>query len=922
MPPDNPHASRLHHRLDWLGFGLSCARSLAVLGTFACVLGVAAVILGLIDLWLPMVPAAWGGGVSLLLAAGASWLVAHRLNTQPEASPQLAICLRIERDTPAVGERLSRAMRLVEVGGGESLAAPEACALHQRLRQAAVDDAAQALNTVPLRRWFCLQPEVHAAVATVAVAIAGWAGIAWSLSSGLSRWQESFARQFQATPQAPLVDGSSPRASPGISSVADATLQVFRHTIAARDRWQRPTAGVSLQEEAAALAREAMWANQLATTFSVRSDALILKRLAAGLDESARVAASGDESARPDVIRVLNQLVASGEAAASLADAQEALRTGSQLFFSVAASSAGRPAVELDTSEREWRDTLARHLTLVTAGIVADQSLLIRDAVLTTSERASIDTTGLTAAAGDNRLFLVSQQLADAADALSMITTRLGMPPQTDSTARSFAAVAREAITRLAPAELARTPQPPRGEQTVAVESAGSQTEGQPLATTAETAKSEGPAAVDDATAPATGAAAGLASDGSSATTSPSRIESSSSGSVWVPDASELRKPQQQAPFGGRAPPATPGYFRRLLNRAAEVQGCEPHQSQVTQAAGLLSLAVLMAVAAEEDAEVDGERAPPNAGMASAAVERGLVWLVSAQQPDGSFGSGRFRGSVAVTAHGLLALASTGSTSLAGPHAEASRRAVRFLTERAANDGLIAGNEDSAHGPMYGHAFAIQALAELSGESDRPELMAVVRRGCRLIEQTQNREGGWRYQPRPADADISVTAAMVVALEAAAAAGVAVSEQTIEQAVGYLLRLQNPDGGFRYVSAEGPSGAARTAAALVALNLTSPLSEDALSAGRRWLRQHPIAPDPTDGYAAYGMLASSTAAWQHGGGAWAQWYADTAADLLAAQAADGSWPDPSCPEYGTAAAILSLTTANGLLPGWKRGRQP
>ena len=92
-----------------------------------------------------------------------------------------------------------------------------------------------------------------------------------------------------------------------------------------------------------------------------------------------------------------------------------------------------------------------------------------------------------------------------------------------------------------------------------------------------------------------------------------------------------------------------------------------------------------------------------------------VAWLVSAQRPDGSWGSQRFSGSVAVTAHGLLALASTGSTGLAGPHAAASERAIGFLIGRAGSDGLIAGNEASANGPMYGHAFAVQALAELSG---------------------------------------------------------------------------------------------------------------------------------------------------------------------------------------------------------------
>ena len=40
--------------------------------------------------------------------------------------------------------------------------------------------------------------------------------------------------------------------------------------------------------------------------------------------------------------------------------------------------------------------------------------------------------------------------------------------------------------------------------------------------------------------------------------------------------------------------------------------------------------------------------------------------------------------------------------------------------------------------------------------------------------------------------------------------------------------------------------------------------------------------------------------------------------LLDAQQADGSWPDPSCPEYGTSAALVVLQMADGLSPLFHR----
>ena len=42
-----------------------------------------------------------------------------------------------------------------------------------------------------------------------------------------------------------------------------------------------------------------------------------------------------------------------------------------------------------------------------------------------------------------------------------------------------------------------------------------------------------------------------------------------------------------------------------------------------------------------------------------------------------------------------------------------------------------------------------------------------LQKAVKLIEKTQNHEGGWRYQPAPYDADISVTICEVMGLRAA-----------------------------------------------------------------------------------------------------------------------------------------------------------
>ena len=318
-------------------------------------------------------------------------------------------------------------------------------------------------------------------------------------------------------------------------------------------------------------------------------------------------------------------------------------------------------------------------------------------------------------------------------------------------------------------------------------------------------------------------------------------------------------------------------------------------------------------VAADEGPVASKARSP----TVDAAVTGGLAWLAAAQQPDGSWGSGPFRGSVAVTAQVMLAIASAGDTPASGRHADALTRGVEYLLACAAPDGLIAGNEQAAHGPMYGHAFATTVLAELYGETDVDDRVAEVLVAARgLIDRTQNNEGGWRYQPIRADADLSVTVGVLVALRALHASGYEVDATTVERAAAFIAGLQNPDGGFRYRATPGPGGSPRTAAALFGLLVAGRADEPLLAAGRAWLDAHPLSLDAADGYALYGLCYEAAARWQRHAGdpGWNAWHQEVAGRLLAAQRGDGAWQDPSGDEYGTAAAVMVLCMPRGLAP--------
>jgi hypothetical protein len=345
-------------------------------------------------------------------------------------------------------------------------------------------------------------------------------------------------------------------------------------------------------------------------------------------------------------------------------------------------------------------------------------------------------------------------------------------------------------------------------------------------------------------------------------------------------------------------------------------------------------------------ARPDDAVSPPGIESIRRSADAGLAWLLARQQRDGAWGSGRFESSAAVTAAAGLALLASGSTPASGPHAEAVGRCVERLLETADADGVFFTAEPGSAGPMYGHAFATLLLAEVIGETDGDRVREAVTRAVGAIEASQSVAGGWRYQAvrragrpgarpteatpptaggpdpvGPGDADASVTAAVLTALAAAGRAGVPVSRECVARGRHYLLSTQNGDGGFRYLSAAGPAAAPRTAAALLALAVTpDPSTEaasdehDALERGYRWLATHPVGFTPRDAYTLYGVSAATGAWWQRGGENWRNWYLSAAAHLVSTQAADGSWTDPNCDEYGTAAALSTLLAPDGLLP--------
>jgi len=301
---------------------------------------------------------------------------------------------------------------------------------------------------------------------------------------------------------------------------------------------------------------------------------------------------------------------------------------------------------------------------------------------------------------------------------------------------------------------------------------------------------------------------------------------------------------------------------------------------------------------------------------ADQAIRRGLAFLVQRQHEDGSFGAGAYRGNVAVTALAGLAFLSSGSTPGRGPYGAELDRIVDYLLDHCQESGFIIAPEAASYGPMYGHGFATLFLAETYGMSRRPELREKLARAVRLIVNTQNDEGGWRYRPERADADISVTICQVMALRAARNAGLYVPNETIDRCIDYVRRSQNADGGFRYQLQGGESAFGRSAAGLVTLYSAGVYQGPEIDKALAYLMQFKPTPGEVrrESYYYYGHYYAVQAMWVAGGDYWNQWYPAIRDELVTRQLADGSWTSTIDLDYSTAMACIVLQVPNQCLP--------
>ena len=325
-----------------------------------------------------------------------------------------------------------------------------------------------------------------------------------------------------------------------------------------------------------------------------------------------------------------------------------------------------------------------------------------------------------------------------------------------------------------------------------------------------------------------------------------------------------------------------------------------------------VALLILTAPALARSAENDQVRTADLSPAAERAIDAGLRWLAGQQNADGSWG---LRYHEASTAVALMAFMLKGHFPETGPYGEAMDKGVAFLIERARRGGGYMGIN------MYEHGLATLALSEVWGMSERNEIRDTLKRAVEVILRAQSPKGGWRYEPRPRDADISVTVMQIVALASAREAGIHVPSQTIDKALRYVKGLQvRGSGGFGYTGPSHPEFA-RSAAGVMALLMCGERDSREVLMGLEYLRQLPPGKFTAAKFYYYGHYYAIQAMYQAGESYYQQWYPNISDAMLARQREDGSWDGGeggSGPAFSTSMAILVLGVPYRFLPIYQR----
>ena len=327
------------------------------------------------------------------------------------------------------------------------------------------------------------------------------------------------------------------------------------------------------------------------------------------------------------------------------------------------------------------------------------------------------------------------------------------------------------------------------------------------------------------------------------------------------------------------------------------------------------------------------------------AVDRGLAWLASVQEPDGRFsyvaenGKRQKKGDhdhdMALTGLSVLAfLAADHSPVKDGPYRQTVKSAVDWLLSQQSPDGDLRGPKEvrgsgSAKANMYDHGIATMALAEAALMTGDRRYAEGAIAGAKFICQSQNpRTGGWRYMPQD-PGDTSVFGWQMMALHNAELLGFQTPPEVRQRSLKFLASVSSGRSKMLagYTPGEGPTPPMTAEALFCRILVGEPIEPEAASEVSEFITSDVPKSGRTDFYFWY--YTSLSLSQMQGNPrirqAWDKWNTHCRDTLIAMQsregANNGSWFDPkwgtragSGRVYSTALATLTLEVYYRYLP--------
>jgi hypothetical protein len=273
---------------------------------------------------------------------------------------------------------------------------------------------------------------------------------------------------------------------------------------------------------------------------------------------------------------------------------------------------------------------------------------------------------------------------------------------------------------------------------------------------------------------------------------------------------------------------------------------------------------------------------------------------------------------VGVTCIAGMAFLAGGYIAKKGKYSGVIRKIIDYvLSCQRESDGYITKNGTR----MYEHAFCLLFLAESYGNTHRDkDVKEAIKRAIKILVFAQNENGGWRYQPQPLDADISVTVSVLQALRAAKNAGFKVPPKTIKKAEKYVRNSLNPDGSFKYQLLKDnltrSDSFALAACGAVSLMSVGDYDRQTIKKIIDYIMNN-LPNKKVTGYNFhyfYGHYYAVQAFFFFGGDYWKKYYERVAPEILEGQSKEGNWVDEVGPVYATSMAIIWLQLPKHLLP--------